>query len=267
MTSQHRAFNFLRQRCANQHPFTLSEFQTATGFSNASFKTYFSKQFRSLLIPAAGDNYRVHFGFRRFNSWEKFRDEVVTQNRNLVRSYDLECHENLLMFDFFMPLRNEEWLRSALDSLFFKDTVLPRVKALDSLQVAKFFPLTEGENEDQPHVRVCDWISDTFGGYSISHVSGRFKAATLRTRQEAVEAELNGMGRYLVDETTAVVRFIFPCPSGKNPTETEIAAERIRWFFHKLFVETILEVVNGEDQVWLLETGMRHRLHIFKAKA
>jgi hypothetical protein len=90
------------------------------------------------------------------------------------------------------------------------------------------------------------------------------------------------MQRYLVDETTAVVRFIIPCtPSssceapdkGKlagqlllDGTKTRAEENRIRWFFSNLFVERISEVVGGEDEIWVLESGMRNQLHIWRSE-
>ena len=63
--------------------------------------------------------------------------------------------------------------------------------------------------------------------------------------------------RYLIDETTAVTRFIFPCES---PPEVN----NVRWFFDRLFVRSIIEVVNGEDEIWMVESGLRNRLHIWR---
>ncbi len=40
----------------------------------------------------------------------------------------------------------------------------------------------------------------------------------------------------------------------------------IRWFFNELFVQSILEVVNGEDEIWLLESGIQNQLHIYKVE-
>jgi len=36
----------------------------------------------------------------------------------------------------------------------------------------------------------------------------------------------------------------------------------VRWSFDNLFVSSILEVVNAEDEIWLVESGMKNRLHI-----
>ncbi|HEY5164234.1 MAG TPA: hypothetical protein VII81_14590, partial [Terriglobales bacterium] len=62
--------------------------------------------------------------------------------------------------------------------------------------------------------------------------------------------------RYIVDETTAVTRFIFPCTD-------EAEADRIRWFFNVLFARSILELV-GEDEVWMIESGMQSRLYVWR---
>jgi hypothetical protein len=188
-----------------------------------------------------------------------------------------------MLFDFFMPLRNEEYLRTALDALFFKDSVLFRLKALDAKEMNHHFPQLPGETQDQYFERICDWISEKFVGYSIHHVDGRFRVGKLRTRDEIYDKTTRSLQRYLVDETTAVVRFIIPCaPSGssgvdrsvsmpgdllvqKSKTETE--ENRIRWFFANLFVQRISEVVGGEDEIWVLESGMRNQLHIWRSES
>jgi hypothetical protein len=149
----------------------------------------------------------------------------------------------------------------------------------------KHFPENEGEDPEHYLNRTAEWVSKKFGGYSISQVSGRFKTGPLTTFKDAAGLQAEG-SRYLVDETTAVVRFIFPC--GKpferkpplNPTHfeevgTEAAqdpgaleeASHIRWFFGVLFVQSIVEVVNGEAEIWMVESGMRHRLHIWKVES
>lgn len=264
--NQRRLYDFLSIRFRTQEPFTLSELRTASGYTWDSFENYRSKQFGTLLISVGRDYYRVSYSFRRFNTWQRFSEEVVSQKRKLRRHYRPLPAQRVMSFEFFMPLRNEEWLREALDSLFFKDQVLQRIRILLNQDVQKHFPRNEAEAEDCYLERICLWISNTFGGYSISHVSGRFKVGDLKTRaQIATEAESGGC-RYLVDETTAVVRFLFPCGTVDDSEDASTkVADTARWFFDKLFVETILEVVNGEDEVWLLESGFRSQLRVFRA--
>jgi len=93
-----------------------------------------------------------------------------------------------------------------LDALFYKDTIKFRLNLLDPLLLRAQFPAARGRIERRLLERVCQFVGGKFGGYSILHVSGRFRAAQLMTQVEGKKAE-----RYLVDETTAVVRFIVPC--------------------------------------------------------
>jgi hypothetical protein len=277
---QERAFQYLLEKYNSQELFTKKELQTVTGWGDVSFKTYWSKQLKDLLIPV-GDHFRVHGVFGRYTTWSKFRDNVVTQKREHQKPYTTSKFENVMLFDFFMPLRNEEYLRTALDSLFFRDSVMFRLKALDGKSMEEHFPKAPAESKDQYVQRICDWISEKFVGYSIHHVDGRFRVGKLRTREEVYTPLTRSMDRYLVDETTAVVRFIIPCaPSvseqrshaAKAPgqllletSETETEENRIRWFFTNLFVQRISEVVGGEDEIWVLESGMRNQLHIWRA--
>ena len=64
--------------------------------------------------------------------------------------------------------------------------------------------------------------------------------------------------RYLMDETTAVTRFVFPYAD-----DGELG--RIRYLFGALFVRSIIEVVKGEEQIWLIESGPQDRTHIWSA--
>jgi len=264
---QERLFRFMSEHYSTQAPFTLEELRAASGFSAKSFESYRSKQFGTLLVASSDGKVRVTHAFRRFNSWQKFRDEVVSQKRRLMRKYRPRGLQRVMSFEFFMPLRNEEWLREALDSLFYRDQVVVRLRAIRQSELELMFPERDHEHVDQYLERICNWISDTFGGYSVSHVSGRFKVGKLRTRGDVAKDVAAGGGRYLVDETTAIVRFLFPCGEiSESEEQSDKLANQIRWFFDKLFVETILEVVNGEDEVWLLEGGFRSQLRKFVAE-
>ena len=109
-------------------------------------------------------------------------------------------------------------------------------------------------------------------------------ANSLLTHEESVSYSKE-YGHYLADETTAVVRFIFPIGksrplqtsnrskidyAGLFSSENEIEeADRnesnlVRWFFAKLFVQAIVETVDGEAQIWMVESGMNSRLYIWK---
>src|SRR5690606_2000785 len=152
-------------KCNTQELFSVAQFGAATGWSDVSFRTYLSKQFKDLLIPV-GDKFRVSFAFRRFGTWPKFRDNVVTQKRKLTRAYKPNLHENVVMFEFFMPLRNEEFLRDALDGLFYKDSLRFRLKTLSQSELQKQIPLKQNEQEEAFLDRVCEWLAKKFIGYS-----------------------------------------------------------------------------------------------------
>jgi hypothetical protein len=178
-----------------------------------------------------------------------------------------------------MPLRNEEYLREALDMLFYKDSIKFRLKAVKLERLAQMFPKKENEDAEGHLERLCKWLSKKFVGYSVHHVNGRFRISRLKTRAEAFDSCRKNTEPYLADETTAVVKFVIPCGKASDTRGalsdglvTEASkkdveeAKRIRWFFNTLFVNSILEVVNAEDEIWLLESGMYNQLHTWKAK-
>ena len=75
-----------------------------------TFKTYWTKQFRPLLVPV-GNKFRVSEVFRRFVDWERFKTHV-TQNRSVRSDYSSVTYRDVMMFEFFMPLTNEGYLRT-----------------------------------------------------------------------------------------------------------------------------------------------------------
>src|SRR5207245_8179693 len=94
-------------------------------------------------------------------------------------------------------------------------------------------------------------------GYSIGHVDGRFRSGKLFTQDEVAIFQKKGH-RYLTDETTAVTRFIFPY-------QDEGELEKIRYLFEALFVRSIIQLVNGEEKIWMLESGPVSRVHTWHA--
>lgn len=222
-TEQRNAFQFLKERFQNGTTFTKKDFQVATGWSPISFKTYFSKQFKRLLLELTSNQFRVTEVFRKYNTEDLFETHIVTQNRKVAADYNTLTYNNLIIFEFFMPLTNEGLLRSTLDSLFYKDTILNRLKATDISALEQHFPRNDAEADDSYFERILDYISNRFIGYSISHVNGRFRAANLQTIAQSSNELLSG-GRYLVDETTAIVRFIFPIGDPMNCKFNPIAA-------------------------------------------
>ena len=254
--TQMRAFRFLTKHLQSQEPFKREEFQAATGWEKpGTFDTYMKKQFKGLIEHLGGDRYRVSEAFRPFITWRKFKQHV-TQVRRVVTNYTPMSSE-VLIYDFLMPLTNEAHLRITLDALFFKDTILARLKTIGRERLTQQIPLRQNESDSAYFERILDWIDRRFIGYSISHVDGRFRSEGLQTQDEVSSIQKQGR-RYLVDETTAVTRFIFPYQDN-NELET------IRVLFDQLFVRSIIQLVNGEDQIWMLESGPQSRVHIWEA--
>jgi hypothetical protein len=274
-SQQQKAHEFLLKKFDSLESFTKGEFEDACGWpkDKDTFSTYWSKQFRRLLVDVGGDSYRVSEVFRRFVDWDAFQSHV-TQNKHVASDYSGVTYSWVMMFEFFMPLTNEGYLRTTLDALFYKDRVRRRLKA-NLADLKQRFPPAAGVTDDVYLEDLCAWVAKHFGGYSIGHVAGRYRAGDLKTMQEAHQ---QNHGRYLVDETTAIVRFLIPFGrtsatafeadgSGVTPVPShadgEVEAARIRYFFGILFIQQIVEAVNGEDEIWLLESGFRSKLHVW----
>jgi len=281
-----RAFNFLMEKYNSPETFTKEEFKTYANYPNPNnFGTYFSKKFRHLLEKSVNEEneYLVAKIFRKYSTYDKFFS-YYSQSSKIKAEYSEESFDDVIIFEFFMPLTNEAELRSTLDELFFKDTIKLMFNRILNEDLYRIFPKKSEESEDYYIERLCNWISDRFVGYSIQTVSGRFKITDLKTYSEV--SEILGRGqKYLIDETTAIVRFLFPIGKPiKNEiifgvdqfvtSQTEeleernsnIEASQIRFFFKNLFVRNILEMVNGEDEIWMLESGMRNKLYIWEKK-
>jgi hypothetical protein len=177
----------------------------------------------------------------------------------------------VILFDFFLPVSQAYPLRKGLDGLFEQAAVERRLRALSASGLARAF----GEPAGSPEAGIreaVEWISKTFRGYSISHVSGRFRSDAPSKNQPGSRTEA------VVDETTAVVRFVFPIGKSvesRRPDEGSLErmlgsssedflrdeADRVRRAFYALFVEPVVRLCDGEEEIWLLESGYVHRLH------
>ena len=161
----------------------------------------------------------------------------------------------VLTYDFLMPLTHEAPLRTTLDALFFRDTLVARLRTLRNDELEEVFPRAP-EQGDWDHLeQVLDFIQERFVGYSIAHVSGRSRFGPLLSQDRISEFEREG-ARYLMDETTAVTRFVFPYADDRE-------LGRTRYLFDALFVPSMIEVVKGEEQIWMIERGPENRIHIW----
>ncbi|MGH9195697.1 MAG: hypothetical protein ACRD1T_08160 [Acidimicrobiia bacterium] len=251
---QRKALKFLTDRLQSQEPFTKHDLGNATGWSGSTLDTHWSKHFKPFVVVIGGGRYRVSEGFRPFVNWRKFQRHV-TQTRPVAADYARLAYDNVVMYEFFMPLTNETALRTTLDALFFKDNIIPKLRAIGAEKLSQHLSIKDGEAAEKYFERICDWIDSHFVGYSVYHVDGRFRASKLATREQVAEIEKKGQ-RYLVDETTAVSRFIFPCVDNE--------ADLVRYFFDALFVQAIIQLINAEDEIWMVESGMKNRVHIWR---
>ena len=175
LKDQRAVFDFFVQKYASQEPFNQEDVQPLTSWKKKTLGTYWSKQFRPFLVPAGPNAWRVGEGWRNYSTWDKFKAHV-TQVRGLASAdYSLMLHDSLLIYEFFMPLTNETQLRTSLDALFYRDTVINRLKGMDGVQLQAQFPHAEAETQDAYLFRLSEWVSKKFLGYSISTVSGRFR--------------------------------------------------------------------------------------------
>ena len=279
-TSIKKVFNFFREKYQSSEYFTKEDLKNITQWDKEStFNTYFTKIFKPLLLEHEKDKYQVGETFRNLSSFNKFKRHF-SQTRRMRDDFIKERYETVTIYEFYMPLTNEGNLRSSLDSLFYKDAIINRLKKTPIEKIKAFFPSKENETNDQYYERICNWISNKFIGYSIGHFQGRFRASTLKSFEEVAEIQKKAE-KYIIDETTAIVKFIFPLGDPKsnavqqdltpfftkyNEKDTQIKKEIDRlWFlFNILFIESILQVVSGEAEIWMLESGFITRLHKWK---
>jgi len=260
--AQKAAHAFLLEHLRSQETFTLSDFTSATGWIKpGTYRPHLSKHFKGLIENVGGGKftisdtatYRVTEAFRRLVSWQKFKQHVTQVRRN-VTDY-APTTSKVLIYDFLMPLTNEGPLRITLDTLFFKDTLESKLRTISDAELLAHFPRPTGQTKEEYFRVILNFIENHFVGYSISHVDGRFRAGSVLTQDEVAKFQRDG-DRYLIDETTAVVRFIFPY--------TDDEFERIRFLFQSLFVKSIIQLVSGEEQIWMLEDGPKRCVHIWK---
>jgi len=246
------AYTFFRQHADSKESFTVEDLMEATGWRESTVKTYVSKQYRDFLEKDPDGRYRVRPEFKRLSETS---------------------------FLQLLPLTREDRLRKALDDLFYEDTIRQRISEIGLPQITKWIEQEDGESDENYIKRVCEIISGKFTGYSISHVSGRFRAAPLQTREQAAKM-LVADQRYVIDETTASVRFIIPVGSTKTTqvrdisetslegrTSAQVTEEisLIHNLFFSLFVEAVVQMVMGEDEIWLLEeTGHGSSLYVWE---
>jgi hypothetical protein len=249
------AHQFFLEKLNTLEPFGKEDLMAVTGWDKSSADTYWSKQYKNILEDIGGGKYRVRERFRNYQSWKKFK-QLVTQVKAAPAKYKPTTFDTVVVYEFYMPLTHEAALKTILDSLFYKDIVLPRLKhRIGTEKLKKHFDYSLTDTDDSFLEKVCVFIDSKFGGYSIYHVDGRFRAGKLVTQDESAQMGKAGT-KYLLDETTAVTRFVFPCKTEE--------VEKVRFLFEELFVDPITEQVSGEDEIWVVESGNRNQVKAWK---
>jgi hypothetical protein len=265
-----RAFDFLSKHAKSGKSFTLQELITASGWKPGNTKTNLSKRLSELVTVKDGMYYANPEIFRV--RLEDFKD-LFRQKHRLFTDYSVNLSQDVLVYEFFMPLSREDRLRDALDNLFYQDAIEQRIReiGLEKIRISLNLPDSNSDNEVKQFV--IQFINNTIGGYSLHLVSGRFRAGSLVTR-EAVATRPFSEGPYLVDEMTAVVRFILPVSTdqdsisqmnlfepAKDSAIADKRAEQMRWLFLNFFAEAVTRVVKNEEEIWLLESGLKSALY------
>lgn len=155
---QRKARRFLNEHLQSQDRFTKQQLQQFAGWTKKkTFDTYWSKQLKPFVVDVGGGHYRVSEGYRPYTTWKRFQRHV-TQVRPIAADYVKAEYERVIVYEFFMPLTNETALRTTLDALFFKDNVIPKLKAIGLDGVAQRIPREAAESDRAYLDRLCGWI-------------------------------------------------------------------------------------------------------------
>lgn len=264
-----QAFHFLLAKAREEKAFTRQELAEAAEWTQENTDTNISKRLSEFIRKGEGDLLfadPVVLRVRLADFTGLFR-----QKQHLFAEYIREETDNVLVYEFFMPLANEDRLRDSLDSLFFSDTIEQIICEIGVEKIRSGMKLPDHYTGEQIARFVCESIDQMIGGYSLYHVNGRFRADRLRSRNEYINRP-SYLGPYIIDETTAVVRFVLPVEVKEvvqgnffewpmEPTNAIERAEQMRWLFLNFFAEAVARTVKKEDEIWLLESGMRSCLY------
>jgi len=261
-----RAFDFLITHAQERKSFSVEQFSTEAGWSIPETLERITNRL-SDLIYQEGELFFAKPEILRVRL-DDFK-ELLEQKKRLFADYVLEVSSSVLIYEFFMPLTREDRLREALDNLFYRDTIEQRIQEIGIPGIRAGLKLSSDYSEDKIRGMVFDFIESTIGGYSIYLVNGRYRADVLASRAEVVSRPF-ASGPYIVEETTAIVRFVLPVETDAGKFEhgkilepasaesgTQKRAELLSWLFLNFFAEALIRVVQKEDEIWLLESGMR----------
>ena len=264
-----RAFALLHKHVTSQTPVTIEMMCEETGWEKRTVTSYMTKKWKPWLEKDTS-GYTVVRQFAGIT--EEYFLRHHSQNSRPADQFKRASYGMFAAFEFLLPLTKEAELRRTLDSLFYRDTVERRLRNIEPDELAAHFA------GDDVISRAIEFVGSHFGGYSLSHVSGRFRADSLLPRDVAA-SRIADNGQYLVDETTAVVRFIVPIQASRSegfasdvrlaPDQSPYAEalselQAVRFLFLSLFAEAVVESVQGEEEIWMIETAPDRRLFVWE---
>ena len=92
-------------------------------------------------------------------------------------NYAPTTFDQVVVLEFYMPLTQESALRRTLDSLFYTDVIVPRLRRIGAERLQAVF----GDGDETSLVdRATRFIDQKFRGYSIYRVDGRFRSGPVR---------------------------------------------------------------------------------------
>ncbi len=261
-----RAFDFLYSHGQERKSFSLAQFSSETEWSISEAQENITNRL-SDIVYQEGEEYFAKPEILRVRLADF--NELLHQKKRLFTDYILEVSPSILMYEFFMPLSREDRLREALDNLFYRDAIEQRIQEIGLSKIREGLKLSPDHSEEKIKQLIFEFMESTIGGYSIYMVNGRYRADSLASREEVISRPF-AYGPYIVDETTAIVRFVLPVETAAGKFEygevlepasiaivTQERADLVRWLFLNFFAEAIIRVIQTEDEIWLLESGMR----------
>lgn len=199
------AYAYLQRLAATGEPYSDEGMINATDWKQSAVSTYRSKHWKEWVQKDTSGGWQVLPIFESVT--EKEFISLHHQRTDFYDTHQRKFYGSVVTYEFLLPLTKERELTIALDALFYRDT-LERI--IHQTGVDDFSPQFAVEsNESESVNEIAEFVAEHFTGYSISHVAGRFRTANIASRSQAGEMFAKGQ-RYLIDETTAIVRFVVP---------------------------------------------------------
>lgn len=105
-TTQRAVHKFFMERLQDLKPFSKKDLQQVTGWQDKALDTYWSKQYKGLVEDLGDGQFRMRERFRVLASWKRFQ-AFVTQVRTLPPTYAPTVYDEVVAYEFYLPLAHE----------------------------------------------------------------------------------------------------------------------------------------------------------------